>query len=563
MLSKFLKYLMYLSIAKRLQKFDLALEAPALAQKEKFKDIISRNVGTEFGEKYSFKNIKTISDYRKAVPIKDYTGFKPYVDLMIKGKENILVAGKVNMFGVTSGSTAAPKFIPITRHFTVEYHNSHLIWMYNMVKSRSDSVIGSIFTMVSPATEGLTEGGIPYGSSSGKQYRDQSIPIRALHPIPYSAFLIDDIQSKYHVALAFALGKDIRVVNSVNPSTLVMIAKILADRGEMLVEDLAASQFNNIPSSKQNLRSVLSKRLKPVPDRVDFLRDIIKRNGTLTPKAVWPNICAINTWQGGNAPFYLSKVSSLWGSAPQRCFGLRATEGMFSIPLDDFTASAVLAVNGHFLEFIEDGCEVKEDSATLLAHELEVGKRYRVVITTSSGLYRYDLGDVVEVTGMRKNTPEVAFLHKAGGVLSITGEKVYEDQVVDVMSFVSTKLDYDIVGFSVTIEIAENVRYALIVELSHLPDDAWNKKLIDMFDSELKKQNIEYRDKRASGRLHKPVLVIIKSGSYEKHRDLLVSKGRHDGQIKPPHLLKVQKEGKVSADTHEFFEYAEIVGRFE
>ncbi len=563
MISKFLKYLMYLSIAKRLQKFYASLENPEVAQKDRFNDIISRNIVTEFGKKYSFRDIKAISDYRKAVPIKDYLGFKPYIDLMVKGKENILVAEKVQMFGVTSGSTAAPKFIPITRNFTVEYHNSHLIWMYNMVKSRSNSVIGNIFTMVSPAVEGLTEGGIPYGSSSGKQYRDQSIPIRALHPIPYSTFLIDNLQAKYHIALTLALGKDMRVINSVNPSTLVMIAKILAERGDKIVDDLESCKFNNASEFDLNLKSALSKYLKPVPGKVRFLRDIIKRNGVLTPKDVWPNICAINTWQGGNAPFYLSKISTLWGSAPQRCFGLRATEGMFSIPLDDFTASAVLAINGHFLEFVEDGNEVKEDSETLLAHELEVGKRYRLIITTSSGLYRYDIGDVVEVTGMRSNTPEIAFLHKAGGVLSITGEKVYEDQVVDVMSFVSKKIECEIIGFSVTIEIAEKVRYALIVELSQQPQDGCKQDLIDMFDSELSKQNIEYRDKRASGRLQKPILIIIKIGSYEKHRDSLVAKGRHDGQIKPPHMLKVLKEGEISAETNDFFKYAEIVGRFE
>ena len=563
MVSGFLKYLMYLSIAGRLRKFYASLERPGESQVERLTDMIGHNADTEFGRDHLFAKISNVSEYKRSVPIRSYNEFKPYLDRMLGGRNNVLVADKVSMFGVTSGSTAEPKFIPITRRFTVEYHNSHLLWMYNMVRDRDSRVIGSIFSMVSPAEEGRTVGGIPFGSSSGKQYRDQSIPIRALHPIPYSTFLLPEMQTKYHVALTLALRKDLRVINSVNPSTLITIGDILARNGEELLADMASCRFDNITGIPAKLRVILEKHLRPVPARVARLREILKVDGVLTPRAVWPNICAINTWQGGSAAFYLDKVKQLWGNAPQRCFGLRATEGMFTVPLRDSTPSAVLAVNGHFMEFAEAESELKPDSPTLLASELEHGKRYRLIITTSSGLYRYDLGDIVEVTGRVRNTPEVAFLHKAGGVLSLTGEKVYESHIVEVMSGIAGRVGYEITGFTVTVELQDSARYVLLLELAEVQSESALRSVLSLFDSELSRVNCEYRDKRCSGRLQPPIIYLLKSGTYDRYRELLVKRGRPDGQIKPLHLIKPYGEGRVEDSPDEFIQTAEFLVRVE
>ncbi len=564
MIGRFLKSLMYLAVAGRLKKFTASLENPEAAQSERFRQILANASGTVFAADHSLGNIRTIRDYRNAVPIRDYSGFYPYIESMLEGEENVLVSSPVTMFAVTSGSTAQPKFIPITRSFTVEYHNSHLIWMYNMIKQRSDKVIGSIFSMVSPAEEGWTKGGIPYGSSSGKQYRDQSIPVRALHPLPYQLFLISKPQIKYYAALILALLYDLRVVNSVNPSSLVMLAAFLRENSERMFEDIVAGNLSIASELPLEVRAnILVKMSRVTPKRISYLRNVIEREGWFMPKAVWPGISAINTWQGGNAPFYLGRVRELWGEAPQRCFGLRATEGMFTIPLEDNSASGVLAVNGHFMEFIEDGIEVEPSTPTLLAHELEVGKRYRLIITTSSGLYRYDLGDIVEVTGMNKNTPEVAFLHKAGGVLSITGEKVYEDQLVAVMSRICRNIADKVNGFSVTIEFTDRVRYVLLLELEEQVAAEQLEELLSAFDIELARENIEYSDKRRGGRLEQPFMLLLERGSYQRYRESLVLKGRPDGQIKPLYIINPYGEGLITDSDAEFFSSAVVIKRLE
>lgn len=564
MIKRFLKGLMHLAVSKKLRQFEIDTADPLAAQRRRFADIIYANENTEFGREYSFSSISTIDDYRTRVPIRRYNDFVPYIERIFKGEKNILTAADVSMFGVTSGTSAEAKYIPLTRPFTLEHHASHLVWMFNMIAARDEGVVGQIFSMVSPAVQGYTPAGVPYGSSSGKQYREQSVPIRMLHPVPYDVCRISDSEAKYYVTLAFALKADLRVVNSVNPSTLVMLAGMLKDWSEPLLEDIKTGKLHNAPGLTAEETALYNRLFKADALRSGRLREVLKCEGSLTPAGAWANLRAINTWQGGNAPFYLGKVKELWGDVPQRCLGLRATEGTFSIPLEDHSPSGVIAVGGHFMEFVPDDGhqEISEDSPTLLAHELETGKKYRLIITTSSGLYRYDLGDIVEVTGMRANTPEIAFLHKAGGVLSVTGEKVYADQAVMAMAEASGKISFTVADFTLTYAIHEGaVSYKLYLELAAEQKDEEIRELVSLFDAELQRINLEYREKRDSGRLRKPFAVILKKGSYDNYRNRLVVQGKPDGQIKPLHIFRPEYNNGIFEYSGVFFDSVEVLRR--
>lgn len=561
-----------LALRSKLTAFRRALLDPQGAQSSRLHAILSNNADTEFGREYGLGKITNAEEYRRRVPIRPYSGFAPYIERMKNGEENILTAQRPELFGVTSGSSAEPKFIPQTRAFTHEHHLSHLIWIYNMLHDHPGSV-GRTFSMISPAEDGKTAGGIPYGSSSGKQYREQNIPVRMMHAVPYEVFLTENCQAKYHAALVYALGADLRTINSVNPSTLVLLGQLLNECAPALLEDLGSGMLENAPGLSKGEKAQCSRRLRAQPRRQRQLLDIYRSEGCLLPRQAWPNLRVINTWQGGNAPFYLPRVRELWGDVPQRCLGLRATEGIFNIPLEDNTASGPLAICSHFLEFSEGEDTPQPHGPTLLAHELEVGRHYRLIATTSAGLYRYDLGDIVEVTGGREATPEVAFLHKAGGVLSVTGEKVCEDQLVSAMTVVARQI-CSLAGFSVTIEMSDTPRYTLAVELMAegakeatfrggsqeqiAQSAALLPKLGALFDRELGRLNIEYTAKRESGRLGNPLVLLLAPGTYREYRQRMVAEGRPDGQIKPPHILK-----PVSTKDCPFLSRAKVLARAE
>ncbi|MBN2711948.1 MAG: GH3 auxin-responsive promoter family protein, partial [Planctomycetes bacterium] len=354
-----------LSMHRRLKAFRKALANPAEAQFERLRAVTSANAQTVFGKEHGFARIDNFGDYRKAVPIRPYDEFAPYIERIKKGEQRVLTSAPVEMFSITSGTSAEPKFCPVTRPFTLEHHGAHLMWMLHFSNDHPQVTKGKYLSIVSPAESGRTVGGIPFGASSGKQYLNQAIPVRRKHPVPYEAFTIKDYSARYHAVLLFCLGEKLYNVTSVNPSTLVILAHTLRDRAASLLDDLARGSLDGAGDIEAERKRRLELLLRPNPARARMLEEILKRKGELLPKDVWPDLQAMVTWQGGSAPFYLSQLDGLWGKVPRRCLGLRASEGTFSIPLRDNDPSGVIAVNGHIMEFTEEHEDVRADSPTL------------------------------------------------------------------------------------------------------------------------------------------------------------------------------------------------------
>src|SRR5271154_6491130 len=99
--------------------------------------------------------------------------------------------------------------------------------------------------------------------------------------------------------------------------------------------------------------------------------------------------------------------------------GYMASEGVFSIPLNDDNPDGVLTLHSNFYEFVPEHEFGRPDARALLAHEIEPGQNYHVVISTTGGLYRYAMNDVIRVAGMEAGSPTLRFLYKGGNVQNI------------------------------------------------------------------------------------------------------------------------------------------------
>lgn len=138
--------------------------------------------------------------------------------------------------------------------------------------------------------------------------------------------------------------------------------------------------------------------------------------GDLDTEAAWPHLRVISCWADANAAGPAAALAKKFPHAKIQPKGLLSTEGFVTIPYD---GEHVLAYRSHFYEF-RDGEDVR------LAHELEVGKHYDVVITTGGGLTRYATEDIVEVTGYRGQAPVLRFAGRANHVSDHFGEKLHE-----------------------------------------------------------------------------------------------------------------------------------------
>ena len=138
--------------------------------------------------------------------------------------------------------------------------------------------------------------------------------------------------------------------------------------------------------------------------------------GDIDTEKTWPNLRVVSCWADANAAAPAAALARRFPHAKIQPKGLLSTEGFVTIP---FEGASVLAYRSHFYEF-RDGADVR------LAHELEAGRRYQVVLTTGGGLYRYDTEDVVEVTGYRERAPVLRFIGRAQHVSDHFGEKLNE-----------------------------------------------------------------------------------------------------------------------------------------
>lgn len=532
-------------------RFQAATANPRKVQEANLLSIVQRNRYTAFGKEHNFGSIKSIEDFQKNVPISTYDDLEPYLLRMTRGEKNVLVAGAVPYFARTSGTTGPAKYIPVTERYLEEFRTGRRVWVRQVAQAFPRAVRGTILTMQSPRIEGTTEGGTPYGSITvsmgvvdvGRRRKIRREGARdILEPfqkIPMSIFYIEDFDSKYYVLLRLAVTTNISVMATINPSTLILICRKLTEFAPDLIRDCEQGTLKKDLKLEPDLRQKLEKRIKRNRKAAARIRASLERHGRVRPPDIWKRLCGLICWKGGAAPFYLRQFSQWFGDLPVMDYGFVATEGNFSVVLSTEGSRGVAAVTGHFFEFIEESRRGDESPPVLTVDQLELGKRYHLVVTGSHGLYRYDMNDIVEVVGAYKRTPEIVFCHKGGNMISFTGEKIAESQVVQAVSSAQESIGVTLNGFCVTVRLdQEHPRYVFAVEPSGRVPEEKLAELLKSCEQNLQEANIEYRAKRTSLRLGDPLLAVIKNGAFERWRREKISSGAFDSHVKTPHLSR-------------------------
>ncbi len=520
----------------RARAFEEATKKPLKSQEKILLEYLHRNQNTEYGRKYNFAKIKSVEDYRRYVPISDCESVRPYIERMTKGEENILTRDKPVFFGVTSGTTDKPKYIPVTKYSRAKKAELMDLWTYYIMKSHPDILQGKVLTIISPDTEGVTESGVQYGAESGHAYKHLPGIVRRMYAVPYEVFTIEDYAARYYCILRIGMGEDISTLAMLNPSAIVLLCQRIAEWQGLIIADIEKGTLNKSFKIEPKVRSFLGGRMKPNPKRAEELRRILKEKGVLLPKDFWPKMVLIECWKGGTVKLYLKELPQYFGDIPVRDFGCLSTEARSSIPMSDAGADGVLAISTNFYEFIPKEDIDKPDRRTLLCNELEKGREYFLVVTTPGGLCRYNIDDIIIVNGFFNETPLIEFVQKGMNAVSLTGEKVYESQVNAAVLRAVEKNNLLIKFFSATIEITMPGRYIFLVEFDGAPDAEEKRSLLRAIEEGLRRENREYNDLRNEGVLGDPVLKVIKAGDFEKYRSMKIAEGAHDGQFKAPEL---------------------------
>jgi hypothetical protein len=535
------------------RRFEAASRDPLGTQRERLLEIVERNRATEYGRQHGFADVRDVADWQRNVPINNYDSLGPYIDRMAAGEHEILTNEDPLMFAVTSGTTGKQKLIPVTPAYLAEYNHAVQVHTWRMVEDYPDAAAGKFLVTSSCDVEGTTSAGIPYGALSGFVIKRQPAIVRSHFVLPYEIALIKDVALKYYLTLRLAVDTPVTAISTLNPSSIILLFEKLQEHAEHLIADVRGGTATALGALEPSLAEALHPYLEPNPRRAGELRAILYEHGELAPRAVWPGLGGVAHWKGGTMPLYARQLRRWLGDLPTRDRGYMASEGIGSIPLVDAGAAGALAVTAHFYEFIPVDRRDEPNPPVLTVQDLQPNRDYYILFTTSAGLYRYDINDIVRVVDFYHDVPMIEFVRKGRGITNLTGEKLAEPQVTMAMLGAVEDLGLEDVvrHFTAVPRFGDPPRYAFFVEPSEPLGRERAAALAQALDRHLYSQNIEYEAKRESLRLGPPLIRLVAPGTWVAYRQQRVAAGAPEAQVKVPHLTPEADFGREFTVTDE------------
>ena len=464
---------------------------PLETQAKTFNKLLLKGTNTEFGRDHNFSTIKNYEDFKNQVPIRDYEGLKPYVDKVVKGEKNILWPGQPLYFAKTSGTTSGAKYIPITKESIKTHVNSARDALLNyFLKTKNYKPINGkhMFLQGSPKLE--KKNGIYIGRLSGI----------SAHYIP-KLFL-----------------------NNRKPSWNTNCIEDWEEKVETIIKETVGEKMTIIAG---------------IPSWVQMYFEKIVSNENKSIKEVFPEL-SLYVYGGVSYDPYKSTFDKLFGKKVDTLATFPASEGFFGYQdtfTDENTDLLLLLNNDIFYEFIKAEDFIKGEYERITLKDVQVNVNYLLIISTSAGLWGYNIGDTVKFTSTRPY--RIIVSGRIKHFLSAFGEHVIAEEVENSMKIATKDHGVTIREFTVAPNI--NPKEGLpchewYIEFETQPKDinAFSKTL----ETEMLNQNIYYKD-LIYGSIIKPLEVIsVKKGGFN---DYMRSVGRLGGQNKVPRLSNDRK----------------------
>lgn len=520
-----------------LSRFEERCQHPMREQETLLRKMLEENATTRFGQAHGFDAIEAFSGYQKRVPITEYDDLQRFIEAEQRGEPDQLTHQQPTFYAMTSGTTGAKKYIPVTERSRRAKADLMRIWLAGLFRDHHAILDGKVLMLVGAEVEEHAPDGTPCGSEGGHAYRNMPGVMRGLYPVPYEVCEIDDYAARYYLTLRIALMHSIRAIGTPNPSTILLLCHHLAENTEGLLRDIRDGTVDASLELEPELREQLESLFEPDPDRARELERSASAEGRILPRDAWPDMEALACWKGGTVNQYLEQLAPYFPEGlPARDLGWFSSECRGTVPLGDDGDSGALAVATNVFEFYPADAEDEPSGTDLLTlDQLEEGRQYLVYVTTWGGLYRYAMHDILEVTGFYGATPTVRFVQKEKGITNFTGEKLTETQVLAAAAEVLPEGN----GASFIAAVGRAAEhehdvpsYLFLVEYDGTPDPGSCQRAAHQLDEALGRHNTEYASKRKSGRLGAAVLRALESGQLDAFLRQQLRQGGKDGQTK-------------------------------
>ena len=559
-LRRFLLLLPYREPQRRLLA---AHRSPAQVQRAALRRIIENNRRTEFGRAHAFDQIQDAASFAARVPLRTYAELEPYILRQQRGESGVLVEGPLVGFALSGGSRGRPRALPVTAAGL-----EHWLWLEDLLLreaiARRPEVAGGVALRLLPVhQQQVSRTALPLlpmpvlVEHLGRGSR--RVP-SALAPF---VFTIAGEDARFYVALRLALQQRVRLLRAGSPGSLTLLAEHLERLGPKLCADVEEGRIDPPGELPEEVRRRLP-LLPPERELAARLRRALERDGRLEPRAVWPELCVLCCPTGGPARPAAARLGDRFGELLLLDPGYRAAEAAISLPFAD-EPGGLCAIGGQFLEFLPAG----GGGRTLMPEELRVGERYQPVVTGPSGLYRYLMDDITEVTEVDRGLPRLALSGRARCRLRLDPGNLAEEEVREAVVEACRACAVTLGGFTGWLQpiaaAAEPASgqapggswlsrllkraspagksqrppapsLALALEALAPIETAAAERLTHALDSELGRRSTAYDRQRTDGRLGPPLLLLVRPGTFARRSHRRLAEGASDGHAPVPAL---------------------------
>ena len=494
-------------------RFVRALRDPAHAQSGWLGAHLVANAGTAYGRAHGASWIRSYADFARQLPIVTYADLEPWINRLKTGETNLLTQEPVKRLIPTSGSSGARKLIPFTTTLQREFNAAIGPWIFDLARTRPSIALGPAYWSVTPMGELVgkleAESAVPIGFDDDSEYLGgaRAWLVEAAMAVPSRTRHISDLRKFRHTVLLHLLrSRNLRLISIWHPSFLTLLLDTLVHDWKELL-----AKLGEVSRSRAHA---------------------LQRASPAEPRTIWPLLHVVSCWADAQARGAADALQRRLPDVMIQPKGLLATEACVTLP---FRGNHPVAITSHLFEFIDDAGNVHP------VEDLRQGECYEVIVTTGGGLWRYRLGDRVEVTGFVERTPALRFLGRQGNVSDRCGEKLAEAFVSQVLAKLCPTATFAMLAPE---HHGGSWRYALYLETGVQLN--WE---VDDLDRRLG-ANPHYALCRRLGQLAAPRVSSVRD-AYSRFTAAEVARGMRLGDIKPVALSQ-------RTDWAEHFEVAGI-----
>ncbi len=474
----------------RCHELDLYQAEAETLQRNVLTRLLGKAVHTEWGTAHGYRKGLSYEDFARQTPLSTYEELKGFIDRMRHGEADVLWPGRVKWYAKSSGTTNdKSKFIPVSKD---GLHDTHYA-------GGTDAVVW--YLRNNPKSRLFDGKALILGGSHAPNYN-----------LPGS--LVGDLSAI--------------LIENINP--LVNLVRV-PKKATALLSDFEIKRDRIAREAmKQNVTN-----LSGVPSwMLSVLNRVMELSGKQYLNEVWPNLEVF--FHGGVAftPYRQQYHRLITSPGMHYMETYNASEGFFGLQDDPADPAMSLMIDyGVFYEFIPMDEFDKPEPTVVPLWGVETGRNYAMVISTSSGLWRYILGDMIRFT--QKNPYKFVITGRTKSFINAFGEELIVDNAEKGLAEACRQTGAEVLEYTaapVFMDANGKCRHQWVVEFSREPNDV--AAFARILDESLQTINSDYEAKRYKDiTLQQLELIKARPGVFN---DWLKQKGKLGGQHKVPRL---------------------------